>query len=86
MGWYVDVSVKLKSNIKLCASIVLALVAALKLFSSLFRPWNLVKPDLPCWLLLLLLVQLKGTSCRLNQTCIRAYPGGHLINCFFFRP
>ena len=46
MGWYVDVSVKLKSNIKLCASIVLALVEALKLFSSLFRPWNLVKPDL----------------------------------------
>ena len=80
MGWYVDVSVKLKSNIKLCASIVLALVEALKLFSSLFRPWNLVKPDLPRWLLLLLLlllVQLKGTSCRLNQTCIRAYPGGH---------
>ena len=29
MGWYVDVSVKLKSNIKLCASIVLALVEAL---------------------------------------------------------
>ena len=77
MGWYVDVSVKLKSKIKLCASIVLALVEALKLFSSLVRPWNLVKPDLPRWLLLLLLVQLKGTSCRLNQTCIRAYPGGH---------
>ena len=69
----------------MCFLIVLALMAALKLLSSLCLSWNFVKPDLPCWLLLLLLVQLKGTSCRLNQTCIRAYPGGHLINCFFFQ-
>ena len=75
MGCYVDVSVKLKSNIKLCASIVLALVAALKLFSSLFRPWNLVKPDLPCWLLLLL------SSCQ--ALCFHRFSIGGSFEAFF---